>query len=627
MFDEEAVGGRWIARLVKLSVVAAAIATLGWWAIQLLGSRTPNSKSPSQQVAILRDEGEKPIPRRVAAESLSGADASIVDELAEELASGDPVGRELAAFALARMEGRAAGAADELLAALGDSELGVRRQAAIALGRVGARPEAAAAALMRRLRAGDVEMLDEIVRALRRLDDEGAGPLRELLADRSVDVRRRAAIELGKMVREGGGDHLDALRGALCDSDGRVRAEAYAALWRCSAIGLDELIAGLHDADPLVRSALCTLLGRMGAEAEPAATELLALAAGDAGSRAAEEALRGLVREGVDLRRRLLPLLDGDDERIAARAARLLGEFGPAGESIRDRLLARAGDLRRNSAAWALHALHDTGLESQLRPPELFDALDADADVHALVLWNPNALPPDSWPPDAGPPDAGPPDPGRRRNRSERIDRGYGVADADLARLAGLRQLKLLDLRENPIGDAGLEHVAELTQLEWLILDRTRITSAGLSHLTGLTRLRRLSLAECEIDDAGLESLASLSSLEFLDLSRTRISDAGIAQIARLARLKSLWLDETAVGDAGLAKLAALANLTELGVRGTRTTESGRAAFATILPEPERRRGARRAPRAPTDDRYQVVGLADWDEPDAAPFLQRAAAR
>ena len=613
MFEEEAVGKRWIVCLAKLSVIAAAIAILGWWSTQLLRSRARVGKSPAQQVAILRDEAEKPIRRQVAAERLSGADASIVDELSEELAAGDPVGRELAAFALARMEGRAAGAADKLLAALDDAEPGVRRQAAIALGRVGARPEDAAAALVRRLNAGDVDILSEIVRALRRLGNEGVGHLCGLLLDADADIRRRAVSELGKMRGEGEAEVFDSLRDALRDSDSRVRAEAYAALVGHAAIDLADLIAGLHDADPLVRSTVCTLLGRMGAEAEPAVAELLTLAMVDAGSRGADEALRDLAREGVDLGGRLLPLLDSDDERIVERAARLLGESGRASEAIRDRLRARAGDLRRDDAAWALSALHDLGLEGELRPPELFDSLiEAGDGVRALILWDVNTLPPS---------------PGPRRNRRERIDRGYGVSEADLARLAGLRQLKLLDLRENPIGDAGLEHLAKLTQLEWLILDRTQITSAGLAHLARLPRLRRLSLADCEIDDAGLESLAKLASLEFLDLSRTQITDAGLAQVAKLARLKSLWLDETAISDAGLAKLAALANLTELGVRKTRTTESGRAAFAMALPQHGRRRGARRAPRAPASESYQVVGLADWDEPDAAPFLRPAVAR
>ncbi len=112
MFDEEAVANRWILRSVKLAVATGAVLLAGWWAMQLRGSRGPKKKSPAQQIAVVRNHSEKPLARRIAAEALEEADASIANPLAKELSSGDAVGRQLAAFALGRLDGEGPGAVD-----------------------------------------------------------------------------------------------------------------------------------------------------------------------------------------------------------------------------------------------------------------------------------------------------------------------------------------------------------------------------------------------------------------------------------------------------------------------------------------------------------------------------------
>ncbi|HUY91817.1 MAG TPA: HEAT repeat domain-containing protein [Pirellulales bacterium] len=377
MFDEESVANRWTVRLVRLSVAAVATIIVGWWAFQLLGSRGSGAKSLDQQVAVLRNHEEKAFARRVAAEALEQADVSIADDLTAELTGGDAVGRELAAVALGRLRTEPADAIDGLIAALDDPQQAVRRQAAIALGRIGARSEEASAALAESLE-GSPEARDEIVRALRRLGVAGIRILPNFLAHVDAEVRRRVVIELG---RAGDGDFLDELRRCLRDPDFRVRAEAQAALWRHSAIGLDDLIAALRDANPVVRSTACTLLGRLGGEAAPAIPELAKLlAAEDASAVNATQALGSIGKENAELISQLALLLEGEDERMAERAARLLSGFGRVSEDTRDRLLARVDDPRGHVAHDALHALHDMGLEGQLRPPQLIAALEEAGD-------------------------------------------------------------------------------------------------------------------------------------------------------------------------------------------------------------------------------------------------------
>jgi HEAT repeat protein len=578
MFDEEAVAGRWVLRLLKLAVVAGAAILAGWWLMQLRGSRGPTKRSPAQQIAVVRNRSEKPLARRIAAERLEDADASIVNQLTGELSSGDAVGRELAAFALGRLEVQDDGAVDALIAALDDPEQTVRRQAAVALGRLGARPEEVAAELVQRLHAADPETRGATFKALRRLGREGTPALLGLLADSDADIRRRAVIELGRV---GGGksEFFDALRGRLRDPDARVRAETHAALWQCSAMHLDELIAALHDADPLVQSTACALLARMGADAEPAVPELVKLVASNgAFAWTVERTLLSIDKEHPQISTLLAPLLDSEDKQTAEWAARMFLGFGRVTEAARQRLLAHVDDPRGYVAAYVIKALRRTGLEGRLQPPELIDALEEagdDDDVVSLLLQDDPTLNdrihgmPFYYP---------------------RNQHGYGVADRDLARLGGLHNLRLLDLSANPIGDAGLQQIAGLEKLEWLLLYDTKVTSAGLAHLTTLTKLRSLALGGCAISDEGLDHLQKLPALEALDLRKTQVTDAGMAGLAGLAQLKAIWLDETQVTDAGLAHLAELRSLEDVGYLAKHFTLRGLTqlkGLVTIRPPPE----------------------------------------
>lgn len=545
MLDEQSASYRRIVRVVKLSVIAAAATIAGWYALQFPWSRWPSAKSAAQHVAVLRDHGEKQLARRIAAEAIQAADDSVVDELTAELSAGDAVGREFAAFSLGQVGDAANRAVDALIAALDDPEREVRRQAAIALGRIGDRPEKVAAALVRSLRDADPAFRSNAFQALSRCGEPGIETLLALLESEDADVRRRAAIELGGAARNNR-DVVDAIRGRLHDSDAFVRAEAYAALARQAALSLDDLIAALHDDDYLVRSTACTLLERMGPEAAPAVGEIVKVFERDA-SRTAAQALRNLDADSVELNARLASLLDSDKGRTAVETALLMGSLGRASEADRDRLLAHVDSPNEGLAGWALSALRKTGLEGKLKPPELISALEAAREkVHSLILRDPSFMPPDR---------------NQKPGGDDRFAQGYGVADRDLARLVVLRQLRLLDLRNNPVGDEGTAHLAELKQLEWLKLSQTNVTSAGLAHLAGLARLRRLSLADCEIDDAGLEHLKDLASLEFLDLSNTKVTDAGMRSLAGLTRLKEIWLYGTQVTDAGLAHLSGLSEL------------------------------------------------------------------
>ncbi len=127
-----------------------------------------------------------------------------------------------------------------------------------------------------------------------------------------------------------------------------------------------------------------------------------------------------------------------------------------------------------------------------------------------------------------------------------------GVTDARLKELAGLEQLRILNLfRCTKVTDAGLKELAALKQLQSLNLEAVGITDTGLMSLAGLKQLQSLDLGWTSVTDAGLKELAGLEQLQSLNLRITRVTDAGLKELAGLKHLQALTLYGTRVTYAG----------------------------------------------------------------------------
>ena len=91
------------------------------------------------------------------------------------------------------------------------------------------------------------------------------------------------------------------------------------------------------------------------------------------------------------------------------------------------------------------------------------------------------------------------------------------LADADLAQISGLKNLRVLHLEKTPLTDAGLAHLKGLASLTYLNIYGTAVTDAGLSQLKGLTNLKSLYVFETKVTDAGIAALkAALPSLNIV---------------------------------------------------------------------------------------------------------------
>jgi hypothetical protein len=167
---------------------------------------------------------------------------------------------------------------------------------------------------------------------------------------------------------------------------------------------------------------------------------------------------------------------------------------------------------------------------------------------------------------------------------------GCRLSDADLASIGTLVQLTELTVR-NPadpaaVTDAGLAHLSELANLTAVGFLGTRVTGTGLVHLrksAGLLEVRGLG----QPTDASLAPLASFPKLTFLDLgSGEQVTDNGLAHVARLDRLEVLHAHNTKMTDAGLKSLTGLKRLRRLGADGTLLTDAG-VAHLTAFPDLE----------------------------------------
>ena len=106
--------------------------------------------------------------------------------------------------------------------------------------------------------------------------------------------------------------------------------------------------------------------------------------------------------------------------------------------------------------------------------------------------------------------------------------------------------------------DAGLDSLAPIAaKIASLDLARTKVTDAGLAKLAGMKGLKELHLEGTGIGDAGLDHLKTLAELEYLNLYNTKVTDAGLAKLAGLGKLKALYLWQSGVTKAGVAALKA----------------------------------------------------------------------
>ncbi len=161
---------------------------------------------------------------------------------------------------------------------------------------------------------------------------------------------------------------------------------------------------------------------------------------------------------------------------------------------------------------------------------------------------------------------------------------GTSTTDADLIKLAALKNLRSLDLSYTSVTDSSAESIAQMKQLQILKLDGTEATDAMLETVAKLPEISMLHLARTKISDRGLKHLKNHKALSVLDLSACNITDAGLQTIGKPPILQTLRLaktvrqgehDESNLTDGCIDYLLTLDTLIELDVADSRISEIG----------------------------------------------------
>jgi len=144
------------------------------------------------------------------------------------------------------------------------------------------------------------------------------------------------------------------------------------------------------------------------------------------------------------------------------------------------------------------------------------------------------------------------------------------VTDSGLANLSELTELNFLDLDSTKISDAGLERLKDLRRMKVLNLWGTKVTDAGILKLKNMTELTRIGLGgRLQITDSSLVQLRRFQELKKLYLDGTQISNAGLPLLRKIGVLELIDLNATQVSDEGLDSVMYIESLTELHLGGT----------------------------------------------------------
>jgi hypothetical protein len=154
----------------------------------------------------------------------------------------------------------------------------------------------------------------------------------------------------------------------------------------------------------------------------------------------------------------------------------------------------------------------------------------------------------------------------------------WHCGDATLVELAQWKNLKSLKIR-GEFSQKGMRCLAELKELNRLILARTATSAQAVLSLKGLPNLDYLALRGGPDETLALPALERLTGLE---LDGREMTDDGLKAIARLERLKSLSLDHAKFGEGGMAALAEAPRLTHLHLRESDLTDRGLLSLAKL---------------------------------------------
>jgi hypothetical protein len=133
--------------------------------------------------------------------------------------------------------------------------------------------------------------------------------------------------------------------------------------------------------------------------------------------------------------------------------------------------------------------------------------------------------------------------------RQLHLERGQ-ISDFGVEKLSQIQSLTAVRLRDCPLTDRGMQHLAACVGLDDINLPQAQCTDVGLQQLTRLPKLRYLRFSSPHVTERGLCQLAEIKTLRWLHLIRVPVTQEVLQQLATLPKLESLYVDDAPADDA-----------------------------------------------------------------------------
>lgn len=123
-----------------------------------------------------------------------------------------------------------------------------------------------------------------------------------------------------------------------------------------------------------------------------------------------------------------------------------------------------------------------------------------------------------------------------------RIIGGTRVTDAGLAKLTALKQLRRLDISGAPITPSGIKRLESLQNLERLSIWNCELLDDTIAPtLAGLPNLRTVDLSYTSVGDATIQQLTRLTKLKEVYLTDTRVTAASADSLRSKPGVRVFW--------------------------------------------------------------------------------------
>jgi internalin A len=160
---------------------------------------------------------------------------------------------------------------------------------------------------------------------------------------------------------------------------------------------------------------------------------------------------------------------------------------------------------------------------------------------------------------------------------------GSRVTDKGLRSVLDCANTASLHLRRTGVTDETLERMAGFKKLEYLSLERTKVTAAGLNAVSALP-IRHLSMEGCVLSQDHFKAFGKMAALEVLWLSETEMEPDWLKHIAKLPKLRELNLRQAAFDNSAASHVAKMPSLRTLTLNGTDLGDKG---FQEVLKLPK----------------------------------------